>query len=116
MERSILNSTKQKLGLKDLDNHDFDDELIDYINAALAHCWQLNIGVKTGYAIESEDDTWDDFLGEYADDPRFSVVKSFVFLHTKMIFDTPIGTVNSTLKELYNEYEWRLSILKEVLE
>lgn len=115
MENSILNSTKQKLGLKDLDNHDFDDELIDYINAALAHCWQIGIGPDDGFNIESSSETWNDFLDDYADDPRFNTVKNFVFLHTKMSFDTPVGTVNSTLEKLYNEYEWRLSILKEIL-
>lgn len=113
MTQSILNSTKEKLGLKDLENHDFDNELIDFINSALSQCWQLGIGPNDGFSITGETETWDDFLEEYSEDSRFNLVKSYVFLHTKMSFDTPIGTVNNTLTKLYDEYEWRLSILKE---
>lgn len=107
MTDSILNSTKQTLGLAE-DYDVFDVDVTMHINSALATLNQLGVGPAEGFMIEDTSEEWADFI----DDVRLNPVKSYVFLRVKMLFDmTGAGrflfqAYEQTIKEL----EWRLMV------
>lgn len=106
VEDSILLSTKKSLGLDPSMSH-FDVDIIMCINSALNILTQLGVGPNEGYAIGSEDDVWSDFIG---DDKRLNMVKTYVFLKTKVTFDPPtVGALMESYKEQIKEYEYRLN-------
>lgn len=107
---SILDSTKKVLGLAP--EYDvFDPDILMHINTTFATLNQLGIGPEAGYFIEDAEVTWDAFLG---DDPRFNQVKTYVFLRVKMLFDPPATSyLIDAMKEQIQEYEWRISVLRE---
>lgn len=110
MDDSILNSVKKKVNLTP-DNHDFDEEIVDYINAAFGTLHQLGIGPSAGYMIEDESDLWDYFLlGEV----RYNPVKLYVAQKVRAVFDPPPSPAAlQALKEMIKELEVRLSIVRE---
>lgn len=110
MESSILQSTKKILGI-DPTYEAFDLDILTHINTAIATLTQMAVGPSEGFFVEDGDATWADFIG---DDPRFSVVRTYVFLKVSILFDPPvvgylIDAKNNQLKEL----EWRLNVLRE---
>ena len=108
---SILDSTKQKLGLAPDVVSEFDIDIKDAINAAISTLTQMGIGPDTGYAITSSEDKWSDYIG---DDPRLTMAKSYIYLKAKLIFDPPQSSyVLSSFEEQAKELEWRLAIYKE---
>ena len=106
MNDSILTSVKKGVGgIVEMDES-FDDDIILYINTVFSKLAQLGVGPKTGFRINDKSTTWTDFVG---DDPRLEMVKSFVILSVRMLFDPPTsGSVSSAMKEQIAEYEWRL--------
>lgn len=108
---SILGSTKKKLGLDPEENTDFDEDLIDFINAALSTLTQIGIGPSTGFQIEDDSATWSDFIG---DDPRMNLVKPFVFFRVRLAFDKESSSyVQQSIVDQLREYEWRLNFFRE---
>lgn len=108
---SILNSIKQKLGLSPDVITEFDTDVTDAINMAISTLTQLGIGPDTGYAIHSSEDKWEDYIGN---DPRLTMVKTYVYLKTRMIFDPPQSSyVMSSFEEQVKELEWRLNVYYE---
>lgn len=112
MEESILTSVKKMLGIPEEYTH-FDIDLIIHINTVLRIINQMGVG-NDGFSISDSSSVWSDFLG---DDTKFDLVKSYVYLKVKMIFDTPqssamIEALNKTISEL----EWRISILENKFE
>ena len=108
---SILDSIKQKLGLTPDVITEFDTDVTDAINMAISTLTQLGIGPSTGYAITSKEDKWTDYIG---DDPRLTMVKTYVYLKTRMIFDPPQSSyVMSSFEEQVKELEWRLNVYYE---
>lgn len=106
VEDSILLSIKKSLGLDPSMTH-FDPDIVMCINSALNILTQLGVGPIEGYAITSEKDTWDQFIGT---DPRLNMVRSYVYLKTKIIFDPPNGNaVLEAYKAQISEYECRLN-------
>lgn len=104
---SILLSTKKNLGL-DESVTDFDVDIIMCINTSIDVLTQLGVGPIEGFSISSEEDTWKKFIGE---DPRLNIVKTYVFLKTKMIFDPPtVGSLVTEYKDQIKELEWRINI------
>lgn len=102
---SILTSVKKLLGIDKEYDH-FDMELIIHINSALSVLTQLGVGPEQGLAIFNEKDAWFDLL---ADDPRLEMVKTYVFLKVKMVFDPPsVATVIESFKRTISELEWRI--------
>ena len=105
---SILTSVKKMLGIAE-DYEHFDPELIMHINTALNILSQLGVGPEEGYAIESSDDPWTDFIGEGA---LLEMVKTYVYLKVKLMFDSPAA---SAVIESYNrqisELEWRINVM-----
>lgn len=106
VEDSILLSTKKSLGL-DPSMENFDPDIIMCINSALNILTQYGVGPIEGFSISSEKDTWDAFIGK---DKRLNMVKTYVYLKTKIVFDPPtIGSLVQSYKEQIQEYECRIS-------
>lgn len=107
MEDSILFSVKKMLLIADEDDG-FDPQIIMYINAVLGILTQLGVGPKTGYAISDASSKWVDFLGETE---LLEMVKSYVPMKVKLMFDNGNGTVNSALEQSCAELEWRINAM-----
>lgn len=104
MDESILTSVKLALGItKDYDA--FDQQLILYINAALATLNQTGVGTE-GFRITDSSATWSAFLGE--DMVTLEYSKVYVITKVRLMFDPPQSSgALQALKELAAEYEWR---------
>ena len=112
---SILLSIRKKLGGEIFSNPEsespFDDEIIDCINSALMVLTQLGVGTQ-GFKITSSTETWADFLG--SDTTDMELVKVYVYLKVKLMFDPPTSSVLVGLQnEQIREYEWRLQTRAE---
>jgi hypothetical protein len=112
MEESILLSTKKILGIAP-EYEAFDLDVITHINTALSILTQLGIGLEEGFLVEDHEDTWVDFLGEM-DEPRFNMIRSFVYLQTKMLFDPPtVGFLIDLQRKQLDEMIFRLSVMRD---
>ena len=110
MNESILNSIKALLG-PDSDYTVFDPDLIIFINSAISTLTQVGVGPKTGFRIEGEGEEWEDFLG---DAENLDMVKNYVFMKVKILFDPPANSYLVTAyKEACEEIENRLKIATE---
>lgn len=111
MSESILTSVKKGVGgITEMDES-FDDDIIMSINTVFSKLTQLGVGPRKGFRIKDKSTTWEDFVG---DDPRLDMVKSFVVLSVRMLFDPPSsGSVASAITEQIKEYEWRLNVQVE---
>jgi hypothetical protein len=106
---SILTTTKKMLGLS-LEDHSFDHDVITSINSAFNTLQQIGIGA-TGFAIEDETLEWSDFSQPF---PQFNLIKSFVYLYTRLFFDPPTTTFHlNAAQEQLKELTWRLSVARE---
>jgi hypothetical protein len=110
MTTSILNSTKEKLGIA-ADYNVFDNQIIDFINAVFSTVAQLGIGPPDGFEIADDTAEWDDIL---VANRHLNAVKSYVFLRVRVLFDPPttgyhVTAMDNQIKEL----EWRLNTYRE---
>ena len=105
---SILETIKKLLGIPE-EVKAFDEDVRVSINTALNSLTQLGVGPEEGFRITGPDETWENFLGV---DQRLDQAKDYVFLKTKLLFDS--SQMSSMTKESYNqllsEIEWRLNI------
>lgn len=106
MDDSILRRVKHACMLDPICASQFDSDLIMYINNAFMTLHQLGIGPKEGFRIESNNETWGDYVGDRID---LESIKTYVCLKVKLLFDPPsnsflLNAINEQLKEL----EWRL--------
>jgi hypothetical protein len=110
---SILDDVKKVLGL-DPSYTVFDADVLMHINSAFSTLNQLGIGPQEGLMIEDDSATWDSLIGT---DPRKNMVKSYVCLKVKQMFDPP-GTAYlvDAMEKQVREIEWRLSTLREETE
>lgn len=112
MNDSILNSVKLQLGIFP-EYTVFDQQLILAINTAFSILHQLGVGPKDGYAIEDESNRWDEVVTKQS----LNMVKSYVFLKVKLLFDPP---ATSFVLDAYNkqlaEMEWRINSEVEINE
>lgn len=106
VEDSILLTIKKYLGIEPPIKH-FDPDIIMCINSALSILTQLGVGPDNGFNIVSETDTWETLMGN---NPRLNMVKSYIALKTKLIFDPPtISSVLKSYEEQLKEYEYRIT-------
>lgn len=105
MPDSILTSIKKLLGI-DAENTPFDQDLIMFINSAIASYYQIGVGDRD-FVITGANETWDD----YEADPHIaSLLKTGIFYRVKLAFDPPAsGSAMQALKELSAEADWRIS-------
>ena len=107
---SILTSIKKMLGIMDEYEH-FDADLIMHINSVLGILTQLGIGPADGFLIHDKEALWTDFI---SDEELFAMVKTYVYLKVKMVFDPPLSSaVMECYKTQISEYEWRLNVAAE---
>lgn len=107
---SILTSIKKLLGITEDCEH-FDGDIILHINTVLASLNQLGVGNR--FAITDKAETWDDFLGG---DPRLNLVKSYVHLRVKQLFDPPLSSsVADAMERTAKELEWRILVVTDTV-
>lgn len=132
MADSILINVKKIIGIAESDTS-FDPDIIMHINTVLSVLTQLGIGPTTGFMIEDATPTWDDFLGvrqtgqlqedgsvTYTDlqlssaDKLLNMVKTYVYLRVRLIFDPPqTSFVIESLNKQIEELEVRINIVRE---
>lgn len=104
---SILTSIKKMIGV-DKDYGAFDIDLIIAINGVFTILNQLGVGPEKEFTITGPDETWIDFFG-VAD--AIGLVKPYMYLKTKLIFDPPsTGVLHEAMERQISEFEWRLAI------
>lgn len=105
MDDSILNTVKPFVGLNPQDDS-FDVELISDVNTIIASLSQLGAGPSWWSPVIDHSQTWTEY---YGDDPRISMIKSYVGLKVRSLFDPPTnGTLRDSLNESIRELEWRI--------
>ena len=108
MVESILNTIKQMLGILS-DDISFDTDIIVAINTAFMVLNQLGVGGENVFEITDASAKWTDFLG--ADTTKFSGVKSFIYLKTKLAFDPPtVGHHLTAIESQIGELSYRLLV------
>lgn len=104
---SILTSIKKLLGIAEEYTH-FDTDIIMHINSVFSILTQIGVGPSEGFFITDDSASWADFLPE---DARLELVKSYVYLKTKLMFDPPDrSSVMEATKSMINELEFRISV------
>lgn len=112
MSTSILDTTKKALDIP-VDLAVFDGQITMHINTVFSMLNQLGIGPEFGFEIEDNLATWDLFLG-IDPDPRLNLVKTYMYLRVRLIFDPPTTSFAITAMEtLKLELEWRLNVQRE---
>lgn len=107
---SILINTKKLLGI-DKDYDVFDLDIIIHINSAFTVLQQLGVGPRKGFSISGEKETWSDFFG---DSEPIEMVKSYLYLKTRLLFDPPnVGVLHEAMERQISEFEWRLNVQAE---
>lgn len=110
---SILLSIKKMLGI-DESYTCFDADILMHINSVFSILTQLGVGPSEGYMITDAEAIWDDFLPAQ---PKQELVKSFVFLKVKLLFDPPSSSsALESYKNLASELEWRIQVLNDPVE
>ena len=109
---SILLSIKKLLGILE-DDQAFDTDIIIHINSVFMILNQLGIGPIDGFKIESQEETWNQFI---QDDKLLEDVKTYIYLRVRLIFDPPLNSsIQGSIERTISELEFRLN-LKETKE
>lgn len=104
---SILGTIKKMVGPSE-DYDYFDTDLIIHINSIFAVLHQLGVGPAEPYKITGPENTWSEFL---EDKKQLEDVKLYIYLRTRLIFDTPSNSfVVNAFENQIREIEWRLHI------
>lgn len=108
---SILLTVKKMLGIPE-DHHAFDVDVIVFINSAFFTLNQNGVGPEKPFKLESEEQTWKEFLGNQIDD--LNGVDTYVYLKTRLLFDPPTNSfiVDQFTKEC-EELLWRFNVQME---
>ncbi len=107
---SILTSVKKMLGIEEEYKH-FDTDILMHINSAFSILTQIGVGPDSGFMITDETTNWSDFIKEEA---KLNLVKSYMFLKVKLLFDPPMSTaVLECYEAQISEYESRLNMAAE---
>lgn len=106
---SILASIKKLIGIEDTETY-FDSDIVTGINSAFSSLNQIGIGPDDGFSISDETKIWSDYL---TDVRTLELVKSYVHLKTKLLFDPPSSSsIIDIINKEISEFEWRLNIIK----
>lgn len=106
----VLDSVKKFLGI-DHDYDAFDQDIVMHINSVFNILCQLGVGSEYPCSISGYEDLWSDFLMGNA---NLVMVKSFMFMKVRMMFDPPSGSAYNAFTENLKELEWRLNWQREV--
>lgn len=102
---SILTSIKKNLNIPE-DVTAFDPDIIMHINTAFSKLNQMGVGPEETFMIEDKSTTWDEFYTN----KDINMVRTYVWLDVRLVFDPPQASVLSALKETKSELEWRLNV------
>lgn len=107
---SILTSIKKMLGIDEEYDH-FDPDIIMHINSVLVILSRLGVGPSSGFRIEDDTSTWDDYIPDMA---NFEDVKTYIYLKVRLVFDPPTSSaVIQAMKETIAELEFTLNVAAE---
>lgn len=107
MENSIL-ATIRELLVGDKEDLSFDPDLIININLAFNTLTQAGVGDQNGFKITGETEKWTDFV----EDDRLEMVKNYVHLKTKVLFDPPTSSfVLDAYNKQIDELLWRINVV-----
>ena len=114
MEESILTTIKEGLGIVD-EYTAFDNQIIMHINSVFMILNQIGIGSDSGFMIQDKADAWSEFIKEEDwDGELFNLVRTYVTLKVKMIWDPPSSNVVSEVyQKQIEEFEYRLNLRSE---
>lgn len=112
LDDSILRTIKLMLGLTD-DITAYDEEIKVHINSLFTILNQLDVISDDGFRISGYDETW----GQLTDRLTLAeMVKEFMYLKVRMIFDPPgSSVVSDAYNSRISELEWRMNIQAERL-
>jgi len=103
---SILTSVKKMLGIETEYEH-FDADILMHINSVFSVLTQLGVGPASGFTVTDDKTNWVEFM---QDEPKLNLVKSYMFLKVKLLFDPPMSSaVLECYKTQISEYESRLN-------
>jgi len=104
---SILDTVKKSLGVPK-DHTEFDVDIIMHINSTFAKLYQMGVGPRDSvFSIEDSEGAWSDFV---QDRDQIEMVRSFMYIEVRLMFDPPTASLLSSLQERQKEYEWRLTV------
>ena len=104
---SILTSIKKLLGIAEEYDH-FDPDIIMHINTVFSVLTQLGAGPPSGFSINDKTAVWSDYVKS---DSRLEMLKSYMYLKVKLLFDPPLGTASiEAINRQINELEWRINV------
>lgn len=102
---SILTSVKKNLNIAE-NVTAFDPDILLHINSTFAKLNQLGVGPSETFFIEDADATWSDFSTKN----DLNMVRSYIYLEVRLLFDPPTASVLTSLEKKIAEYEWRLNV------
>lgn len=102
---SVLNSIKLQCGIPP-SHTEFDDILIIDINTVFSVLHQLGVGPSTPFYISDEEDTWSEFICQ----ENMEMVKSYVGLRVRQLFDPPTGVAADAMQHVIDELTFRLNV------
>lgn len=107
MQDSIL-MTIRKLVCGDPYADHFDTDLLVHINACFSILNQLGVGPESGFVVTDETQSWSSYI---ADNYILNMVKTYVTLKVKKIFDPPLtSSVLEAMDKEISQLEWRLNV------
>lgn len=108
---SILQTIKKLLGISESQTN-FDTDIIVHINSALSTLTDLGVGPSEGFMITDDYSSWEEFIP--TDGKNFEMVKSYIYLRVKLLFDPPLSSsVLAAIERTISEFEWRLNVKAE---
>ena len=109
-DKSILDNVKELVGVMPSETG-FDEEIISHINTVFGTLQQLGVGPVDGFEIEDQEPKWSAYLG---DTKILSMVKSYMKLRVRLLFDPPPTSFGITsFEEQVKQFEWRLNVAVE---
>ena len=107
MQDSIL-MTIRKLVCGDPYADHFDTDLLVHINACFSILNQLGVGPESGFVVTDETQSWSSYV---ADNRILNMVKTYVTLKVKKIFDPPLtSSVLEAMDKEISQLAWRLNV------
>ena len=107
MQDSIL-MTIRKLVCGDPYADHFDTDLLVHINACFSILNQLGVGPEDGFVVTDDTQSWSSYI---ADNRILNMVKTYVTLKVKKIFDPPLtSSVLEAMDKEISQLEWRLNV------
>ena len=107
MQDSILMTIRKLVCGNPYADH-FDNDLLVHINACFSILNQLGVGPEDGFVVTDDTQSWSSYI---ADNRTLNMVKTYVTLKVKKIFDPPLtSSVLEAMDKEISQLEWRLNV------